>query len=297
MRFASVGIFLLLLTAVSLLSQPILAAEPPVVPIGLDAYRQWDRWPYQRIGVRAYMRSTYDRSSRNEGADAGHFLYQLADDNNVTLDVAGSGILYFARYNHWHGSPWHYVVDGTDHIVQESTTADPTKRVPNSVFMPQSVFPSPLVWTWSATKGADLSWVPIPFEHSFSMAYARTKYSTGYYIYQQFTRGIPLSQPIKAWDGNTLPDKDVLDLINRAGTDIAPSANMAGFKSNRPCYWKRSLLAIQQCCAHLSFLHRAIRLSHWVAAVCGSHGMTCRMLLIPRKPTAAAKPPEPPSSP
>ena len=26
-------------------------AEPPVVPVGLDAYRQWDRWAYQRIGA------------------------------------------------------------------------------------------------------------------------------------------------------------------------------------------------------------------------------------------------------
>ena len=79
----------------------------------MDAYLQWDRWPEQRIGVRAYMRSTYDRTGGNEGADASHFLYQLADDRNVTLDVAGQGILYFTRYNHWHGSPWHYVVDGT----------------------------------------------------------------------------------------------------------------------------------------------------------------------------------------
>lgn len=29
----------------------------PVIPVGLDAFRQWDRWPYQRIGARAYMRS------------------------------------------------------------------------------------------------------------------------------------------------------------------------------------------------------------------------------------------------
>ena len=36
-------------------------AEPPTIPVGLDAYRQWDRWPVQRIGQRAYMRSTYDR--------------------------------------------------------------------------------------------------------------------------------------------------------------------------------------------------------------------------------------------
>src|ERR1700741_5054196 len=86
---------------------PALAVEAPVVPVGLDVFRQWERWPYQRIGVRAYMRSTYDRLGGNEGADASHFLYQLADDNNVTLDVEGSGILYFARYNHWQGSPWH----------------------------------------------------------------------------------------------------------------------------------------------------------------------------------------------
>src|SRR6266513_5045254 len=63
------------------------AQEPPVIPVGLDAYRLWERWPYQRIGVRAYMRSTYDRRGGNEGADASHFLYQLADDFNVTLDV------------------------------------------------------------------------------------------------------------------------------------------------------------------------------------------------------------------
>ena len=42
------------------------AAEPPVIPVGLDAYQMWDRWPYQRIGARAYMRSTYDRQGGNE---------------------------------------------------------------------------------------------------------------------------------------------------------------------------------------------------------------------------------------
>src|SRR3989440_2556726 len=101
------------------------AEEPPVIPVGLDAYRQWERWPYQRIGVRTYMRSTYDRRGGNEGADASHFLYQLAEDNNVTLDIEGRGILYFVRYNHWHGSPWRYVVDGKEHVIQETSTADP----------------------------------------------------------------------------------------------------------------------------------------------------------------------------
>ncbi len=46
------------------------AAEPPVIPVGLDAYRQWERWPVERIGVRAYMRSTYDRRGGNERASS-----------------------------------------------------------------------------------------------------------------------------------------------------------------------------------------------------------------------------------
>ncbi len=212
--------------AIMTAAEPSPVADLPVTPIGLDAYRQWERWPYQRIGVRAYLRSTYDRKGGNDGVDASHFLYQLADDFNVSLDVEGAGVLCFARYNHWHGSPWHYVVDGTDHLVQESTSADPTKPVSNSVFMPEALFPAPLAWTWSMTKGADLSWVPIPFENSFRMAYSRTRYGTGYYIYQQFVRGIPLSQPLKTWDGKTSPGSDVLELIQRAGTDLAPHAGI-----------------------------------------------------------------------
>jgi hypothetical protein len=196
-------------------SGPLLlsAIEPPTIPVGLDAYRQWQHWPLQRIGVRAYMRSTYDRSGGNEGADASHFLYQLADDQNVTLDIAGSGILYFARYNHWHGSPWHYIVDGTDHVVQESSTADPLHPKTDSKIIPESAFPNPLAWTWSDTRGADLSWVPIPFEKSFRMAYSRTHYGTGYYIFNQFVPGIKLSQPIKSWT-DSAPDADVLELLN-----------------------------------------------------------------------------------
>ena len=204
------------------LSASVNAAEPPVIPVGLDAYRQWDHWPYERIGARAYMRSTYDRRGGNEGADASHFLYQLADDYNVTLDVAGPGVLYFARYNHWHGSPWHFNVDGSDHIVQESSTADPLHPVTNSVFLPENLFPAPLNWTWAKTRGADLIWTPIPFEQSFQMAYSRTHYGTGYYIYQQFVRGTKLSQPIRGWSTNDVPAQDVLDLIGSAGTDLFP---------------------------------------------------------------------------
>ncbi|MDO8544293.1 MAG: DUF2961 domain-containing protein [Opitutaceae bacterium] len=200
------------------------AADLPVIPIGLDAYRRWEQWPQQRIGVRAYMRSTYDRKGGNERADASHFLYQLAEDRNVTLDVQGAGILYFARYNHWHGSPWTYEVDGVPHVVRESSTADPTKPVEGSVFMPAELFPNPLTWTWSITRGADLMWVPIGFEKSFRMMYGRTFYGTGYYIYHHFDRAAKLSQPPRTWDGKTPPDRDVLELIARAGSDLVPAA-------------------------------------------------------------------------
>ncbi len=59
------------------------------------------------------------------------------------------------------------------------------------------------------------------------MAYSRTRYGTGYYIYHQYDRGAKMSQPIAAWDGKTPPGKDVLDLIARAGSDLAPISDTA----------------------------------------------------------------------
>lgn len=199
--------------------------EPPVIPVGLDAYRMWDRLPQHRIGARAYMRSTYDREGNNRSADASHFLYQEAEDFNTTLDITGPGVLYFKRTNHWHGSPWHYEVDGEDTVVKETATADPVnakKNLEETTFIPRELFPQPLTWTWSTTKGADLMWVPLAFEETFRIGYGRTYYGTGYYIYHRYAPGIAnLSQPIASWT-KTPPDPEVLKLIDRSGTDIAP---------------------------------------------------------------------------
>lgn len=200
-------------------------ANLPVIPVGLDAYRMWDKWPLQRIGARAYMRSTYDRSGGNESADASHFLFMKQENHNVTLDLAGKGVLYFIRTNHWHGSPWHYVVDGKDNIVQETGTSDPVnakKVFKTTEFIPAKPFPQPLVWTWGTTKGADLVWAPIPFEKSMQLAYSRTRYGTGYYIFHLYANEESLSRPIKSWDINQAPDQDIVELLNSAGTDIAP---------------------------------------------------------------------------
>jgi hypothetical protein len=195
--------------------------EPPPIPLGLDGYRQWDRMYRIRLGTRTYMRSTHDRAGGNEGVDASHFLRQ-AEDAFVALDVAGPGVVNFVRTNHWHGSPWHYGVDGRDLIVTESSTANPLQPVENSVFMPEAAFPSPLAYTWSTTRGADLSWVPIAFAERFTLGYERTHYGTGYYIYQLFPRGTDnLSQPLHAFAAEP-PDPDVLELLGSAGEDIAP---------------------------------------------------------------------------
>src|SRR5262245_42351008 len=147
--------------------------HPPVIPVGLDTYLNWQAWPQQRIGVRAYLRSTYDRTGHNRTADASHYLYQVADDFNVTLDVEGAGVLCFVRTNRWHGSPWHYEIDGVDHIVTESTKPDPTRKLDAAVFIPEALFPPPLALTYATTQGADLNWVQISlpsgmrFESSF----------------------------------------------------------------------------------------------------------------------------------
>jgi hypothetical protein len=223
-------VFAAIFTVLSVISLSSAADEVPIVPIGDDAYLMWDRWPYHRIGVRACMRSTYDRTGGNRDADASHFLYQQADDFNVALDVAGPGVLYFVRTNHHHGSPWHYEVDGDDLIVKETATDDPVganKRLTHSDFIPEELFPNPLTWTWPVTKGADLMWRPIPFEKSFRLAYSRTFYGTGYYIYHHFAPGTRhLSRELASWDRKP-PDPRALDLLNRAGTDIAPSGKGA----------------------------------------------------------------------
>jgi hypothetical protein len=207
------------------------AEEPPVLPVGGDAYRMWDHWPDQRMGMRAYMRSTYDRAGGNEGSDASHFLFQLADHANVTLDLEGSGVMVFMRYNHWHGSPWHFIVEGNDYVVKESQSADPLVRISNSVFIPSEPFSAPFAYTWTTTRGADLIWTPLGFEKSFRMAYERTHYGTGYYIYDQFMPGAKLSSPIQAWDGKKGPDPDIVALVNRSGDDLIPAPDSADGKA------------------------------------------------------------------
>jgi hypothetical protein len=196
--------------------------DNPTIPVGLDAYRMWDRWPSIRLATRTYMQSTFDRSGGNEAADASHFL-RVTQDRAVALDLAGSGVLAFTRFNHWHGSPWHFVVDGTDTTVEEMNTATPDTPTPDASFVPEAPFPAPLALTWPTTSGADLIGVPMPFTSSLRVDLERTHYGTGYFVYETFPVGARnLSRPITSWDAAP-PAQDVLDLVGQAGQDIAPT--------------------------------------------------------------------------
>ena len=213
------------LLIIALLGAAAAHAQQPPIPVGLDAYLHWDRWPQQRIGMRAYMRSTYDRAGGNEGADASHFLYE---ENGLyyPLDIAGPGQLVFARFNHWHGSPWTFEVDHKPYQVRESSTSDPNNPIAQSVFEPQGAFPKPLAFTWSTTHGADLSWVPMGFRRSLRLGYGRTHYGTGYYIFDRFVPDIPLSQPILPWNPASKPSQAVSRLLSQSGEDITGLADV-----------------------------------------------------------------------
>lgn len=215
-------IFLLFIASYVQSQKLIQSDMPPEFPVGENAYIHWDKLPYQRIGVRAYMRGTYDRDGNNRGADASHFLYQVNDTFSVTLDIKGPGILYFIRTNHFHGSPWHYEIDGTDLVVKETATFTPDRSKDSyavTEFMPQNLFPFPLTWTWSATKGADLMWRPVQFNRSFRLAYGHTFYGTGYYIYHQFPYEPGHDTPVGMLKP---PEKEALEIMSKPGTDIAP---------------------------------------------------------------------------
>lgn len=215
---------------------------PPVVPVGLDAYRQWDRWHIQQIGVRAYMDSTRDRTGGNKSACGSHYYYQERPDFSVPLHVEGKGVLYFHRANCWHGSPWHYEVDGIDQVVSETATADPkfwqenyrwAESPPACTFEPRGLLAPPLAYTWTTTRGADLIWLPVMFERSFRIGYGRTRYGTGYFIYKQYVDGIPLSTGIQTMDWQTPVDFADVNILDRAGEDIAPAEGIDGTLARR----------------------------------------------------------------
>ncbi len=177
-----------------------------------------DAWPRLRLGVRTVMRSTHDPVGGNEFADASHFIRRDAAGLSIPLDLQGPGVLAFVRHNQWHGSPWHYQVDGRDTVVTETSSATPDMPVAGSIWQPAAAFPYPLARTWSETRGADLSWVTVPFTSSFLLGYERTHYGTGYFIADL----LPESTPVGSWNADA-PAADVLALAGSDAEALLPA--------------------------------------------------------------------------
>lgn len=204
------------------LDAAVTARALPVVPVGLDGYRDWARLPQLRIGVRAAMGGTDDPGGGPE--DAGQFLRTTRDSFYAALEAEGPGVLYATVTNRWRGGPWHFVVDGFDRVVRESSTVTPDRPVEPSLFDPPGALPPPLALTWTSTRGADVNHVPVAFATSLAVGFARTHRASGDFVVHRFAEGADhLSRPLRGWDGATPPDADVVALLDRAGSDIVPS--------------------------------------------------------------------------
>ncbi len=208
---------------VGLLAASTQGAGRWAVPVGWDAITHGlETWPQQRLGIRAMVRSTFDRAGGNEAADSSHYLY-FNDSRAVAMSLKGTrGCLYFCRFNHWHGSPWNFAVDGAIHAVEETNTAAPARAnlSVTSEFLPAAAFPPTVAPTYTATKGADLTWVPMLFADSLELSYSRTDYGTGYYIYHQFQPDLPTSRPVIGWTPSTPVEVKALETIGQAGSDL-----------------------------------------------------------------------------
>ena len=117
--------------------------------------------------------------------------------------------------------------------MKETATDDPIdakNKYQVTEFIPRDLFPKPLTYTWTTTKGADLMWRPISFSNSFRIAYSRTFYGTGYYIYHMFPdQPSNISRPINTWD-KTAPSQKVLDIINKAGSNpLSPDLKLTSY--------------------------------------------------------------------
>ncbi len=195
----------------------------PEAPVGTDALRRWSELHLVRVNVRAGMTGTWDRAGGNAGNDAGHFVRAERDTYYSPLELEGVGVLYFAGFNAWRGSPWHFLVDGVDRVVTETTTVAPDRPADDARIEPAAALPSPLAFASTASRGGDLVWLPMAFNRTLSVGFGRTHRAAGDFIYHRFPAvSDSTSPPLRTWDGASPPDPEVLSLLRRAGDDIAP---------------------------------------------------------------------------
>src|SRR5206468_5918781 len=80
-------------------------------------------------------------------------------------------------------------------------------------------------------------------EKAFRLGYSRTRYGTGYYIYHLYDRSAKLSSPLHSWDpASAGPDKEVLELISRSGSDLV--SDVAGLRVDETAAKGQTIVAM-----------------------------------------------------
>ena len=178
------------------------------------------------------MRSTYDRTGGNHTADASTSSIRrptISTSRSTSQAPASSTSRATTT-----GTAAHGTTRSTAGTTSSRRPAPPIPQsVPDSVFLPAARVPAAAHLDLVDHQGrrpdvgADSVRAVVP--HGVLADVLRT----GYYIYHQFVDGTPLSRPIESWDGETPPSSDVLELVGRAGSDIAPPAGSDGVEEEK----------------------------------------------------------------
>ncbi len=183
----------------------------PPLYVGLEAFRHWDKLSYLEIGDRVWGQSTADPAGSN--ADNSHVMRVLTDGEHVLFDQVGPGVMTWMRMQQNYGGPWKLYLDGT-----YISAVDPTDlgQITPTTF-PARAFPYPLSLNIPQTQGSSIIAASIPFSQSMSWASVNPN-GNFYSIY----RKLPYGTPLTTWTGSE-PITDVVQLLRRAGSDIAPT--------------------------------------------------------------------------
>jgi hypothetical protein len=186
------------------------SCAPPPGYLGLAAYRHLDDLSYLDIGDRVEGAATTDPAGAN--ADSTHVLQTLAGGGRVLFDQTGPGIMTFMRMQEAFGAPWTLSLDGR--TVATVQAGDLGLRQPHS--FPAGALPYPLSLNPSESQGSSIIAAAIPFQAR--MRWTTTRANGNFYsIYYR----LPYGTPLATWTGGE-PLGGVVQLLDRAGTDIAP---------------------------------------------------------------------------
>lgn len=194
-------------------STPTGSNFPIPLSLGLDAYRHLDKLSYLEIGDRVAGQSTADPGGSN--VDKSHYLRILPNGEHVLFDQVGPGMVTFMRMQENYGGPWNLSLDG--HVVTTIGTTDLGQMQPSGD--PAQAFPYPLSLNMQESQGSSILATTIPFQQS--MLWTSQHPNGNFYA---LYRKLPYGTALPAWQSTSSPN-DVVQLLRRAGTDIAAGSN------------------------------------------------------------------------